>query len=593
MKKFLILIVVLVVVAVAAAAGFYFYSQSQAQKVVDEYLNSMPGVKSVSHDGVSYSLIGQKLVIPNLKIEYEKPQPMNLETSSVEIDKPDLGVIEKMKTAPEGTPMESVAESVNITNMKITDQQVEVTLSDYTVVNPQLGSIAFLEEGKDITPEQAVKLAQVIAVDRAELNEMKIVEKASGKQVGVINSMLLENYNAGKLGKMVMKGFDIQPDDEGKVVINSITATNLDYSKAMGVLAKIAETGQPGAEMPDLGLSYDQIKVEGIDVTAKGNKNVKIASVTLENFKQVGSIPSSLTFGVTGISMAVSQLDDPKAQQTFKMLGYENVVMDMGFDYKWEAEAKSLTLKNLFLGGPEMGKLSLSLNLAGVDLAAIKNVNDLMGLMGTLVFNDAELSYTDASLMERGLKMVAAMQGTDPETMRQGLLQQLMGMQQMMLPTPEGKKMAETLAAFVKEPKSLLITAKPDAPVPAMMLVGQAQTQPAELAKSLNLTFSVNGGDAVAVVIPDMGSGMGPGMSPGTTPPSATAPPPTPMPAPTPAPVPSAPSSPAPAPTPTPGETQAKPAEPGGFSFGDMFKKAMPAPAQPDSGGEVKAQPLN
>ena len=521
MKKFLIVIVVLVVVAAAAAAGFYFYSQSQVQKAVDDYLNTMPGVKSVSHDSISYSFLGQKLVVPNLKITWDKPEAVNMEVASIELDKPDLGVLEKMKTAPEGAPLESIAKSVKIDKLKASDSQVEVTVDKYTVENPQLGSIAFLEEGKDMTPEQAVKLAKATAVDKAELTNMKIVDKATGKQVGVIQKVAVENYKGGKVGKLAMEGFDIQPEEGGKVFINLITATNLDYSKAMEGMVKLAESGQPGAEIPDLGISYDQIKVDGIDVVAKGDKNVKIDTMTMENFKQVGGIPASLTFNVSGITMAVNQLDDPKAQETFKQLGYEKVVADLGFDYNWDAEKKQLNLKKLSLGGPDMGTLSLSLSLDGVDLAAIKNVNDLMGLMGTLMFTNAELSYTDASLMERVLKMVAAMQGTDPETMRQGLIQQLSAMQQMMDPTPEGQKMAESLVAFIKEPKSLLISAKPEAPVPAMMLVGQAQTQPMELAKSLNLTLSVNGGNAVAVHIPEMGPGMmGPGSGPSSMAPS-------------------------------------------------------------------------
>lgn len=580
MKKLLVVIVVLCLLAAAGAVGLHFYAQMKAVEAVEAYINGMPDLENGSHGKVAYSLLSKKLTVDDMKLTFKREDMKNMEIGNIEISKPDMGTFEAMmKGEGQEGVLNKLADTVTVSNIKAYDKKVSMSLGNYTITGPQVGKLPFKPS---TPPEQAFakenipKLMKAVALDKAEMNDLVVKDLAEGKEVVKLKKISVENVHAGKIGAFIMEGMNIDADEEAQVKFQSISAKNLDYSNAIEMLSKDTPPDPFSMDSP---VTYDEIMVKGIEVDAPKAQNVKVSEISLSNYKNMGAIPISFTFDLKGLSLDVQNIDDPKAQATFKQLGYDKLNMHMNLDYGWDADTNVLNLKNLSVKIDEMAGLTAKLTVEGVDLKKMKSPADAMMLLGGMLFKKAEIKYVDASLAPKMLKFAAAAQGMDPEQLRGMLISQVDFIKPMLGNTASADQIAKSAVVFIKDPRSLTIIAEPQAPLPVMVLANQAQMAPDKLIASLNISIAVNDGAPVKVepaAMPSQPGAAQPQPAPAQPEPSQPA-------APQPAPAQPQPSQPAPAPQP------AAPEQP--KTIGDMFKKMDPS--KTDEGGEMKAQPLN
>ena len=530
--------------------------------MVKEYFDSLPDVAEKSYGEVKYSLLDKTLVIPDIKLKFKREKMPNVEIAKVEIQDPNRSASEKI-LGGSGDDYIPVADAIQVTGLKVFDNKSRMTVDHYKVTEMRMKPLPFAK-GKTfkeiMSDKNALKVIAAAAVKHAEVGAVDMTELKSGNAILKIGGIQLDDMVGGTVGHLVVDQMSMQPEKEQSVKIGNITAQKLDYSKALDLFA---QGGVPPAAA-DM-IKYDRIAAKEIEVSTPKAGTVKLGEVSLSDYTQMGPIPTSLTFDLKGLEMDVAKMKDKKAQMGLKQLGYEKLVLDANLAYAWDAATKRLSVKNLSVSAEKAAQAILSLDIDGVDLAAVKGPQDLLGLVGRMLLVQAELKYIDASLAEKLLTLAAQAQGADPEQFRTMLMAQVKQMGGMLGTSPEAAQILAALTAFIKSPRSLTIKARPDPPVPVMMVAGQAKSKPDDLIKALNLTVVAN----------DAAPGAAPAPKPATAPePEAK------------------PEAPKPEAKPeAPKPEAAKPEATKPDSAKGLFEKFKGA-TEPDEKGEIKAKPM-
>lgn len=188
-----------------------------------------------------------------------------------------------------------------------------------------------------------------------------------------------------------------------------------------------------------------------------------------------------------------------------KQLGYNGVNFDLTSNGNLDIAGGNMGLSFDFaFAGRDMGQLSFGASASGIPIAVYAELqkaqsggsepdfNALMPQIQTITLNHVNLRFDDASLVNRVLPMVAAMQGMEQAAMvaNAGAMVQL-GLMQLQNQAFTDQTVA-AVNSFLKEPKSLTVSAKPTSPVTVMELMGLNPANPGEAITKLGVTVSAN-----------------------------------------------------------------------------------------------------
>ena len=115
-----------------------------------------------------------------------------------------------------------------------------------------------------------------------------------------------------------------------------------------------------------------------------------------------------------------------------------------------------------------------------------------MGLVQQLTFNNASISFDDASITKKLLEYAGSEQGVTGEQMAQSLkgLVPIM-IAQLNMPDLQNQ-IAAAVNTYLDDPKSLKISAEPKEPVPFPMIMGAAMGAPQTIPQVLGVTVTAN-----------------------------------------------------------------------------------------------------
>ncbi len=223
---------------------------------------------------------------------------------------------------------------------------------------------------------------------------------------------------------------------------------------------------------------------DGDPETGSGTFDTKVANIV---------IPESL------LAMA-----DPTG--TLKGMGYSSITLDVRGTGETRIDEENIGMDiDIGVGAREMAGLKFTFNAEGVPIAAYAEMkksqgggkgpdfNALMPQLMNVSFGGLTVRFEDASLTKKLLPMAAAMSGMGDEAAliaNAGAMAQLGLMQ---LNNPEfTKQTVDAINAFLKDPKSLTVQAKPAAPVTVAQLMGINIQDPGSIIKMLNVIVSAN-----------------------------------------------------------------------------------------------------
>ena len=255
-------------------------------------------------------------------------------------------------------------------------------------------------------------------------------------------------------------------------------------------------------------LYFDKAGIEALSVEKKGTKVFDVSGVSIENtVNDDDTFSSNFDFGSFNADFSTA---DPETVQTMGDLGYTKMSGGVEGSASWDPKTGTLTLDPFEIDVENAGNLSFTYEMSGYTPAFIQSMQQIsqqmkqnpeadqnggmamMGLLSQLSLGSADITFTDDSLTGKLLDFYAKKQGTTADQLAQQL-QAMVPAALAQLNNPEfQKKVSDAVATFLKDPKSLSISIDPEAPVPAMQIMGAAMGAPQTLPQVLSLDVTAN-----------------------------------------------------------------------------------------------------
>lgn len=231
---------------------------------------------------------------------------------------------------------------------------------------------------------------------------------------------------------------------------------------------------QAVSDVPGLIVSYDDISVrfsdqsvilEGVEAALPGGQRVSADEVRFSSFDQKNPVPHFAAAQARGVLMRVTPANFGTWAAPLLSMGVREVRGDLAVDYAYAPASQALTVRTLSLSAPELGAVSLTGTVDRLDLDQLR-VEKLLGLR--LV--NVDLIYEDHAMVTMLLRSSARLLGISPDEARQRILAEISTMAR--YSAREGNGVAERallgLAEFVAEPGRVVVSARPDEPVPVL-----------------------------------------------------------------------------------------------------------------------------
>ena len=324
--------------------------------------------------------------------------------------------------------------------------------------------------------------------------------------------------NGLALGDLTFNG--VEEDGSGGYTAKSFTDDELEFSE-QDVKVTVSDLkvenlripGKPGAESVDDLLWYDSATTGPIALTIEGRDVFKASRSTTTTSKSSDGSRMDFDARVDGLEIDLSDVEDAQAQQTINGMGYQYLNGDVVLNGHWAPETGEVALTEYALTLDDVGRLGMKFSISGYTLEFIKGLQQMqermanqddegqsqqamglamMGMMQQLTFNSLSIRFDDASLTDKILDMVASRRGMSRDQMVQGL----QGMLPLMLAQFQNpdfqKQVTEAVSLYLSDPKSIEISAQPEAPLPFASVAGSAMGAPQTLPQVLNVSVTAN-----------------------------------------------------------------------------------------------------
>jgi hypothetical protein len=377
-----------------------------------------------------------------------------------------------------------------------------------------LASSAFALDGNDLVAKlNALSSANGVVVaaastavdgDTVTLSGVTVTLTTADNKKIPVGDVKLEGVTESEDGYEVKKASfaDINIIDNG----NGATAKDI-YIEGLSIPSK-----------PEPGTLSSMMLAESFHVgpttIVSANKQVMSLDEITANYN-VADDESKIDFdaNVSGIKVDLSSTPDPKAQETIKALGLEALNGEIGMKGGWTLADGKLDITEYSFDFEKVGRLDINVSLSGYTLAFIKNMQDsmkaaeanpdkaagqqamgmaMMGLMQQLIYNSASVRFDDAGITAKLLDYAGKQQGVDGKQFAQSI-KAMVPMMIGQLKAPElEKQISDAANVYLEDPKSLEVSSDPAQPLPFPQIMGAAMGNPADLAKTLNVSISAN-----------------------------------------------------------------------------------------------------
>jgi hypothetical protein len=211
---------------------------------------------------------------------------------------------------------------------------------------------------------------------------------------------------------------------------------------------------------------------------------VRIDDIAFDHFDFSHDVPQYASGTMHGLTIDAAEIA-PEGKALMAELGYDKVALDIAFDYRYDPDKSLFTLGNLRVGGPRVGRLALSAEVANVATLAPETPLAMLALMLRAALGKATLRYEDDGLLERVQEREARRAGVALADYRARVAHDFD--ETMAKTADDGPREAiARLKAFVQHPHRMTVTAAPREPVPLFRVV--AARNPATALRLLGVT---------------------------------------------------------------------------------------------------------
>jgi hypothetical protein len=321
------------------------------------------------------------------------------------------------------------------------------------------------------------------------------------------------------LGDVTLEG--VADDEEGGYLVEAVRIPDIDQTNPENARIQVGGIALFNLELPAEGASgpfgnmmlYTSMEAANLSVTAEGTEIVTMSGIGVDIDLPDDGTSMSFEGGVDAFSMDLGKMmaEKPEQQAVLTQLGYDKVTGDIGMAGDWNAADGRINVSEMSYTVNDAGSFDINVDLSGYTMDFIKALQAnsknmqgadenkkaaagmaMMGLMQQLTFNGATIRFDDDSLTGKALKFIADQQGVSPgdvANMAKGSLPFALAQ----LQNPEfAQQVTAAVSAYLDDPKSLQITAKPSAPIPFAMLMATGMSAPQTLPQQLGVTVTAN-----------------------------------------------------------------------------------------------------
>lgn len=342
---------------------------------------------------------------------------------------------------------------------------------------------------------------------------------------------------SGDASEAVLEGTSIamagedKPVSVGKVTLGGITEENGGYKiETLSTEAYSLTEGTTKVDVSPLTIGNVSLPAEGstdplasflmYETANLDNVSVKIGdkqAFQMTNFAAEVTPPADgnameFTGSAEKFTADLSLVEDPQSKAAIDALGYQNISGDFQLAGTWQPTDGRMALSNYDITVDDAGTLGMTFDLGGYTVDFLKSVQDLqkkmadqpegtdnsaqglamLGLMQQLTFNGATVRFDDDSVTNKVLEYVGKQQGMSAKDIA-NQAKAIVPFMLMELNNPElAAQVTAAVTAYLDNPKSLEIAAKPASPVPFALLAASGMSNPKELPKTLGLTVTAN-----------------------------------------------------------------------------------------------------
>lgn len=308
------------------------------------------------------------------------------------------------------------------------------------------------------------------------------------------------------LGSITINNID--ENSNGTYTAETVTVADIDVTQDKSTV-KVTGISMAGLELPKPDDSnfvfYKNFSINTFDVGFEGAQVFKMRDVTFDLDGNPERTQLTGTMAIPSIEIDMSSMRNNANRKVLSDMGYLELDGSMGMDMTWDANSGLMNLIDYFIDFKDVGRLTANITIDGytADLAKqlgqiSQNANQqaagmaMMGLLQQLNYVGASIKFEDGSVTHKVLDFQAAKQGTDRASLI-GLAKAVLPFSMAQLNKPEfTQKVTAAVGAFLENPQSIEIIAKPSEPVPFFELATTGSAQPQTLIDVLNVDIKAN-----------------------------------------------------------------------------------------------------
>ena len=228
-----------------------------------------------------------------------------------------------------------------------------------------------------------------------------------------------------------------------------------------------AVAGVDGLSLDWKGLSVSildpGVTLEGVEGTLPTGEHFTAERVRVTSFDQRNPVPHYASVSAHGVRMDRAPVLRHWWPGMAKAIEGDDHPCDLALDYAYNPASKVLNIRTARLQCPAMGKLEMTGALSGLDFADHR-MEQLIGLR----IDRADVRFTEGALVGSLLRDTALALNVSEDAVRDQVCAELGAMADYAVRAgnPEAGEALRSFCRFVREPGTLVLTARPSEPVP-------------------------------------------------------------------------------------------------------------------------------
>lgn len=345
------------------------------------------------------------------------------------------------------------------------------------------------------TPEQVTAaLTKLLATDKGATFNLGTPAKSSDGVVYKNVSIKSGDGSETKIDTLTLGNPTVEGDtlSADSIVAENVTGTDKGDTISIASL----ELTAPVLTGKETGNRIDAVSAEGISFSQPGKAPVAVDSAGLDLSDYANDVPHAIDVSVEGIAVDPAAVDvDGQFAPQLKAMGYDKLTFGFYGSGSLDEASGDLVVNEITVDGTDLGTVTLTGTFGGLTadvLNKFKGAPPPQEALGKITLKQASVYYGDASLAGRIIAMQAKQMGQEPAA----FVGQITGALPLLLSAignqPFQDKLSQGLTTFLKDPKNLTVTVKPETPVALMELLSTSQTAPQTLPDVLKADVIAN-----------------------------------------------------------------------------------------------------